>query len=48
MQVKSIESSDQISPFLTTETEEDSDILKLKYVPMKPLRKDQYQIFLLT
>jgi hypothetical protein len=46
--LKSIESPPEIAPYLTHSIEEGTNNLKLKYNPLKPLPKQQYQIFLLA
>lgn len=48
IKVKSIESAPEISPYLTFSSMEETNQLKLKYNPLKPLSKQQYQILLIT
>lgn len=46
--VKSIEGSPELQPYLSFTSEEGTNNIKLKYCPMKPLPRDQFQILLLT
>lgn len=46
-QLKSLESSPQISPYLSFSVEEGTNNLKLKYSPLKPLPKQQFTVYLL-